>query len=85
MANLHKTERKLPWLERDGGPSPDWLEGRNGGEFFAVELVWHASHRFKTHALKFAFCSLTSHDRIEKIQRPINYQREIKDNKYVCV
>lgn len=32
MANLHKTERKLPWLVRDGGLPSDWL----GGKFFAV-------------------------------------------------
>ncbi len=31
MANLHKTERKLPWLVRDGGLPSDWLGGRIGG------------------------------------------------------
>lgn len=31
MANLHKTERKLPWQVRDGGLSFDWLAGRIGG------------------------------------------------------
>lgn len=36
MANLHKTERKLPWWVRDGGLPSDWLGGRIGGEFFAV-------------------------------------------------
>lgn len=36
MANLHKTERKLPWLVRDGGLPSDWLGGRIGGKFFAV-------------------------------------------------
>lgn len=31
MANLHKTEKKLPWLVRDGGLASDWLGGRIGG------------------------------------------------------
>lgn len=31
MANLHKTEKKLPWLVRDGGLLSDWLGGRIGG------------------------------------------------------
>lgn len=44
MANLHKTERKLPWRVRDGGLPSDWLGGRIGGKFFAVKLVWHARH-----------------------------------------
>lgn len=38
MANLHKTERKLPWWVRDGGLCSDWLWGGGGlGEFFAVK------------------------------------------------
>lgn len=32
MANLHKTERKLPWLLRDVGLPSDWLGGRAGGD-----------------------------------------------------
>lgn len=36
MANLHKTERKLPWLVGDVGLRSDWLGGRAGGELFAA-------------------------------------------------
>lgn len=47
MANLHKTEKKLPWLVRDGGLPSDWLGGRIGGILCShtVKLVWHARHR----------------------------------------
>lgn len=47
MANLHKTERKLPWRVRDAGLPSDWLRGRIGGKFSAVKLVWHARHSSK--------------------------------------
>lgn len=38
MANLHKTERKLPWLVRDGGLPSDWLRGRIGGNSLQLQL-----------------------------------------------
>ena len=47
MANLHKTERKLPWLVRDGGLCSDWLGGRARGGIICshiVKLLWHARH-----------------------------------------
>lgn len=50
MANLHKTERKLPWRVRDGGLPSDWLRGRIGGKFSAVKLVWQARHSSKESA-----------------------------------
>lgn len=52
MANLHKTERKLPWRVRDGGLPSDWFWGRIGGKFSAVKLVWHTQQqreRIHTH------------------------------------
>lgn len=64
MANLHKTERKLPWRVRDAGLPSDWLRGRIGGKFSAVKLVWHARHSSKERIhtpswgkLKFVFYS----------------------------
>lgn len=50
MANLHKTEKKLPWLVRDGGLASDWLGGRIGGILCShtVKLVWHARQRRNT-------------------------------------
>lgn len=43
MANLHKTERKLPWLLRDVGLRSDWLGGGLGGIICShtVKVVWH--------------------------------------------
>lgn len=50
MANLHKTEKKLPWLVRDGGLASDWLGGRIGGILCShtVKLVWHARRNRNT-------------------------------------
>ena len=52
MANLHKTERKLPWLVRDGGLPSDWLGG-DWGEILCshtVKLVWQARHSRNIHS-----------------------------------
>lgn len=50
MANLHKTERKLPWLVRDGGLPSDWLRGRIGGNSLQLQLetLWHIRRRSST-------------------------------------
>lgn len=45
MANLHKTERKLPWLVRDGGLPSDWLRGRIGGNSLQLQLKTRVAYQ----------------------------------------
>lgn len=51
MANLHKTERKLPWWVRDGGLPSDWLGGRIGGNSLQSNLCGMSGHSSNTHTL----------------------------------
>lgn len=60
MANLHKTERKLPWWVRDGGLPSDWLGGRIGGNSLQSHSQTCVACRTHTHypsqaELKLAF------------------------------
>lgn len=63
MANLHKTERKLPWWVRDGGLPSDWLGGRIGGNSLqshsqtcvACQTQQPQAHTSSHAELKFAF------------------------------
>lgn len=71
MANLHKTERKLPWPVRDGGLPSDWLGGRIGGNSLQshsqtsvacqiqqqhAHLQYKHTHISSQAGVKFAFC-----------------------------
>lgn len=61
MANLHKTERKLPWLVRDGGLDSDWLGGKIGGNSSQSRSSTCVACQTHTHSqaeVKFAFCFL---------------------------